>query len=67
MSSIRVVWTKKDEELYKEILEKHGRSMARLCAAFPNKYAPSPGNDTCLWCSGLSILQAHQGDVAQRR
>lgn len=55
VSSIRVVWTKKDEALYKEILKKHGRSMAHLCAAFPNKYAPSPGNDTCLWCSGMSI------------
>lgn len=36
-NSIRVVWTKEDEELYKDILREHGRSMVHLCAAFPMK------------------------------
>ncbi len=36
-NSIRVVWTKEDEDLYKEVLRTHGRSMVHLCAAFPNK------------------------------
>ena len=36
-NSIRVVWTREDEELYKDILREHGRSMVHLCAAFPMK------------------------------
>ena len=40
LNSIRVVWSREEEELYKEVLRQHGRSMARLSAAFPAKCAP---------------------------
>ena len=39
ISSMRVVWTREDQELYKEVLRQHGRSMQHLCAALPNKCA----------------------------
>ena len=39
ITSMRVVWTLEDQELYKEVLRQHGRSMQHLCAALPNKCA----------------------------
>ena len=39
ITSMRVVWMREDQELYKEVLRQHGRSMQHLCAAFPNKCA----------------------------
>ena len=51
ISSMRVVWTREDQELYKEVLRQHGRSMQHLCAALPNKCAPlSPHHVPC-WLS----------------
>ena len=38
-TAMRVVWTREDQEVYKEVLRQHGRSMQHLCAALPNKCA----------------------------
>ena len=47
ITSMRVVWTREDQEVYKEVLRQHGRSMQHLCAALPNKCAALAPHYSC--------------------
>ena len=62
ITSMRVVWTREDQQLYKEVLKQHGRSMQHLCAAFPNKCAAlSPHHTSCQ----LSMLSQYEDSLTR--
>lgn len=63
ISSIRVVWTREDEELYRKVLRKHGRSMEHLCAAFPTKYAPAACR--CAWVRLGAASPMHRPEIGK--